>query len=189
MVSPKNGWLYKGIRSAMATFVVTIGVLGCATPDAPIGASESSAVQAIGDVTVSREGDDSVVRLEGLADPIYSVTTPADENVVVVDLVGVGGPTSGSATGMPRQVAAYDGVVDLVVPHQASSNGLRALRLYGFSPEQVMNIVQHTGNCVSASIPLALAMAADQGRLKRGDTVLLMGTGAGLSVGAMLLRW
>jgi type IV pilus secretin PilQ/predicted competence protein len=114
MVNPKNGWLYKGIRSAMATFVVTIGVLGCATPDAPMGASESSAVQAIGDVTVSREGDDSIVRLEGLADPVYSVTTPGEENVVVVDLVGVGGSTSGSTIGMPRQVAAYDGVVDLV---------------------------------------------------------------------------
>ena len=84
MVDPKNGWLSMGIRSALVTFVVTVVAMGCATPDAPNGAAASSTVQTIGDVTVSRDGDDSVVRLAGLIDPIYSVTTPGDENVVVV---------------------------------------------------------------------------------------------------------
>jgi type IV pilus secretin PilQ/predicted competence protein len=76
-------------------------------------------VQTIGDVSVSRDGGDSVVRLAGLVDPIYSVTTPADQkNVVVVDLVGVGQSEAnslmGEMGGEEQQVAAYDGVVDLV---------------------------------------------------------------------------
>ena len=118
MVDPKNGWLSMGIRSALVTFVVAIVAMGCATPDAPNGAAASSTVQTIGDVSVSRDGDDSVVTLAGLMDPIYSVTTPGDENLVVVDLVGVGKPDAESLVDTVRdedqQVAAYDGVVDLV---------------------------------------------------------------------------
>lgn len=79
--------------------------------------------------------------------------------------------------------------VDLVVPHQASGAGVRAVRRYGFSPERVVDVVATQGNCVAASLPMALATAEAEGRLKRGQVVLLLGTGAGLSVAAMLLRW
>ena len=118
MVDPKNGWLGMMIRSAVATFVVATVAMGCATPEAPSGAAASSMVQTIGEVSVTRDGDDSVVRLAGLVDPIYSVTTPGDDTLVVVDLVGVGKPDAESLMGAVRdedqQVAAYDGVVDLV---------------------------------------------------------------------------
>lgn len=79
--------------------------------------------------------------------------------------------------------------VDLVVPHQMSGPGIRAFRRAGFHEDQVMNIIADYGNCIAASIPMALAMAVEDGRLKRGDTVLLVGTGAGLSVAAGLMRW
>ncbi len=52
--------------------------MGCATPEAPSGATASPVVQTIGEVSVTRDGDDSVVRLAGLIDPIFSVTTPGD---------------------------------------------------------------------------------------------------------------
>jgi len=45
------------------------------------------------------------------------------------------------------------------------------------------------GNCVSASIPLALAEAVHAGRIRRGDRVLLAGTGAGLTLGAMAITF
>ncbi|GEM_PF-570530 len=127
MVDPNNGWLSMEIRSTMATIVVAIMASGCATPEAPSGESASSMVQTIGEVSVSRDGDDSVVTLAGLVDPIYSVTTPGDENLLVIDLVGVGKPAEDDLMGAVRdedqQVAAYDGVVDLVTVSTYDEDG------------------------------------------------------------------
>ena len=81
------------------------------------------------------------------------------------------------------------GDFDLVVPHQASGNALASLPRYGFDPDRVVDIVGEYGNCIAASIPMALAHADARGRISRGDTVLLLGTGAGLSVAAAVLRW
>ncbi|MBN1608213.1 MAG: ketoacyl-ACP synthase III [Polyangiaceae bacterium] len=79
--------------------------------------------------------------------------------------------------------------VQVVVPHQASGPGVAAATRFGFRAEAVVNRVSEEGNCVAASIPMALAYASEQGRLRRGDLVLLCGTGAGLSVLALLMRW
>lgn len=79
--------------------------------------------------------------------------------------------------------------VKLVVPHQASGPGLRLLEQIGFAPDRIVNIIEDYGNCVAASIPMALAKADQQGRISRGDHVLLIGTAAGISLGAALLRW
>ena len=51
-----------------------------------------------------------------------------------------------------------------------------------------MNI-ERFGNTTAATIPLALADAVGDGRLKKGDLVLLTSVGAGFTVGAVLLRW
>jgi 3-oxoacyl-[acyl-carrier-protein] synthase-3 len=53
----------------------------------------------------------------------------------------------------------------------------------------VINIIADYGNCIAASTPMALHEAMSTGRLHRGDRVLLLGTGAGLSVGAVVLCW
>lgn len=79
--------------------------------------------------------------------------------------------------------------MDLVIPHQASGPALAALPKYGFDEEKVVNIIGEYGNCVAASIPMALYIALNDGRIKKGDTLLLLGTGAGLSVAATILRW
>jgi type IV pilus secretin PilQ/predicted competence protein len=118
MINPKNGWIGIMIQSAVATLVFAAVAMGCATPEAPSGATASSVVQTIGEVSVTRDGDDSVVWFAGLIDPTFSVTTPGDETLVVIDLVGVGKPDAESLMGAVRdedqQVAVYDGVVDLV---------------------------------------------------------------------------
>jgi len=115
MVDPKNGWLVVGIQSVVATIVVAIVAMGCASSQVPKGAEAGSMVQTIGDVSVARDGDASIIRLEGLVDPIYSVTTPDDPNLIVVDLVGVDTLDAEIAfAGEAQQIAAYDGVVDLV---------------------------------------------------------------------------
>jgi len=79
--------------------------------------------------------------------------------------------------------------LQLVVPHQASGFGVEVYRRYGFSEKQVVDIVEKQGNCVSASIPMALAHAIQTRRLNRGDDFMLVGTGAGLSIAACILRF
>ena len=79
--------------------------------------------------------------------------------------------------------------IDLVVPHQASGPGLNAIPRFGFPPEKIVNIIGDYGNCIAASVPMALAHAAKEGRLTRGDRVLVLGPGAGLHVAGALLRW
>jgi 3-oxoacyl-[acyl-carrier-protein] synthase-3 len=79
--------------------------------------------------------------------------------------------------------------IDLIVPHQASGPALEALSRYGFDSSRIVNIVGRYGNCIAASIPMALVEAERTGRLHRGSTVMLLGTGAGLSVAGAILRW
>lgn len=79
--------------------------------------------------------------------------------------------------------------VDLVVPHQASGPAVASLERLGFAPERTMNLVAEYGNCIAASIPMTLSCAVAEGRIKRGDRILLIGTGAGLSVAGALVRW
>lgn len=81
------------------------------------------------------------------------------------------------------------GDIDWVVPHQASGPGLELLPRIGFAVDRIVNIVGEYGNCIAASIPMALARLGASGRVRRGDRVLLLGTGAGLSVAGAVLRW
>ncbi|MBN1472847.1 MAG: hypothetical protein JW925_13820, partial [Syntrophaceae bacterium] len=79
--------------------------------------------------------------------------------------------------------------IDRIIVHQASGRAIDAFVNYGFGREKVEKILDEYGNCISASIPMALAIADRKGCLKRGDNVLIGGTGAGLSVAFALLRW
>ena len=80
--------------------------------------------------------------------------------------------------------------VDVVVPHQASRHSIEQLSArLGFRPEQLFINLAERGNCIAASLPLALAYSVDAGRIRRGDRVLVVGTGAGLTLGALLLTF
>mgnify|MGYP002529013248 CR=1 FL=1 len=79
--------------------------------------------------------------------------------------------------------------VDTVIPHQASMRGVMAMDRGGFSEKQVINIVGKYGNTIAASIPMAMATADREGRLKRGDKVIVVGMGAGLHIAGAVLRW
>jgi len=95
---------------------------------------------------------------------------------------------SAGATLSQVGIAADD--VDLFVPHQANARIIdaAAARL-GIPPERTFVNIDRYGNTSAASIPIALAEAADAGRLHRGDLVLLSGFGAGMSWASALLRW
>ena len=74
--------------------------------------------------------------------------------------------------------------------NQASGKAVEAYISGGnFAKEKVINIVGKYGNCVAASLPMALTIAIQEKRVKRGDIVLLIGTGAGLSAACALIRY
>ena len=80
--------------------------------------------------------------------------------------------------------------VDVYVPHQANVRIIdHAVKKLRVAPEKTVINVQRYGNTSSGSIPLALADAADDGRLEPGKLVLLTGMGAGLTWGSALIEW
>ncbi len=76
------------------------------------------------------------------------------------------------------------------IPHQANKRIITATadRL-GMDPERVIINIEKYGNTSAGTIPLAMETAIEEGKLKKGDLVLLAAVGAGFSVGACLLRW
>jgi len=80
--------------------------------------------------------------------------------------------------------------VDWFVPHQANRRIIEgSAQKLGIAPEKIVITVDRHGNTSAASIPLALCAAVDDGRIKRGDLVLLEAMGGGFTWGAILLRW
>jgi 3-oxoacyl-[acyl-carrier-protein] synthase III len=80
--------------------------------------------------------------------------------------------------------------VDLFVAHQANIRIIEAAQQrMGLPDAKVIKNIREYGNTTAATIPLALATALDERRVRRGDLVLLTAVGAGFSVGSVLLRW
>ena len=80
--------------------------------------------------------------------------------------------------------------IDLFVSHQANRRIIEAAtERLGLAPDKVVINLEKYGNTTAGTIPLALADARREGRLKKGDLVLLASVGAGFTVGAVLLRW
>jgi len=80
--------------------------------------------------------------------------------------------------------------VDLFVSHQANRRIIQsAAERLGLDDSKVIVNIGHYGNTTAATIPLALDDARREGRLKKGDLVLLASVGAGFTVGSLLLRW
>ena len=80
--------------------------------------------------------------------------------------------------------------IDWLVPHQANKRIIDgSAKKLGIPLEKVVVTVDQHGNTSAASIPLALAAAASDGRIKEGDIVLLEAMGGGFTWGAALLRW
>src|SRR5690606_21735876 len=80
--------------------------------------------------------------------------------------------------------------IDWFVPHQANKRILDGTaKRIGLPPEKVVVTVGQHGNTSAASVPLALDTAVRDGRIKRGDLVLLEAMGGGFTWGSVLLRW
>ena len=95
-----------------------------------------------------------------------------------------------SATNALRRANVTVDDIAWFAPHQANVRIIEAAasRL-AIPPERTLVNIDRYGNTSAASIPLVLAEAADDGRLRTGDLVLLSGFGAGLTWGSAVLRW
>jgi 3-oxoacyl-[acyl-carrier-protein] synthase-3 len=80
--------------------------------------------------------------------------------------------------------------VDFVIPHQANLRIIGGVRnRLGVPPEKVIVNIDRVGNTSSASIPIAFCEAKDKGIIKRGDLILMVAFGGGLTWGAALLKY
>ena len=87
-----------------------------------------------------------------------------------------------------NDVAASE--IDVFIPHQANKRIIMATaERLGMPEEKIIINIGEYGNTTGATIPLAMHTALEQGRLKKGATVLLASFGGGYTVGATLLRW
>ena len=114
-----------------------------------------------------------VVRQEGAHVFKYAVRKFAEVSRHILDRNGIS----------PEQL-------DLFVAHQANLRIINATQeRLGLPDSKVVKNIHEYGNTTAATIPLALGTALDQGRLHRGDLVLVASVGAGFTVGTVLLRW
>jgi len=80
--------------------------------------------------------------------------------------------------------------LSLIIPHQASGAGMELVRRkLNIEKSKYMDILANHGNMIAASIPLALHYAIEQGRISRGEKVMLMGTSAGMSIGIVAFEF
>lgn len=101
----------------------------------------------------------------------------------------VHGMSEASAAALAKRALTADDI-QLVVPHQANLRIIEAAagRLEIDREHTIVNIDRY-GNTSAASIPLAMTEAADAGRLRDGDLILMSGFGAGMSWGSAVIRW
>jgi 3-oxoacyl-[acyl-carrier-protein] synthase-3 len=87
-----------------------------------------------------------------------------------------------------NNVTAAD--LDLFVSHQANRRIIMsAAERIGMPEEKVIINIDRFGNTTAGTIPLALNDAVNDGKLKKGDLILLASVGAGFTVGSVLVRW
>lgn len=79
--------------------------------------------------------------------------------------------------------------IKYIVPHQASKPAMKLVgHKMGFSQEKIINIIENTGNVISASIPMAWHYLLENYDLVKGDKILLFGTSAGLSIAGTIIE-
>jgi len=79
--------------------------------------------------------------------------------------------------------------IDLLVPHQASKALQMIMKRLNVPEEKYVNFVKEYGNMVSASTPVAFCRALDEGKIKKGDMVMFMGTAAGLTANVLVFKY
>lgn len=113
------------------------------------------------------------VLMAGQAVMKFAVKAMADASNLVLEKAGM----------------TYDDI-DLVVPHQANYRIVdSAIKKMGIDENKIYLTLKHYGNTSASCIPVALSKAADEGRIKKGDKILIVGFGGGLTWGAAIFEF
>ena len=89
-----------------------------------------------------------------------------------------------------KKIDMDESEIDWLVPHQANIRIIEAAaKRLNMPMEKVVMNIERYGNVSAASIPIALAEAAENGRFKKGDIIALAGFGAGLTWSSCLMKW
>lgn len=97
---------------------------------------------------------------------------------------------SNSAIKVLKDANIESSEIDLVIPHQANLRIIESsTKKLNVEKDKIFVNLQNYGNMSAASIPVALAEAVEKNLIKKGDIVLIVGFGAGLTWGSMLIRW
>jgi 3-oxoacyl-[acyl-carrier-protein] synthase-3 len=140
------------------------------------------------------EWDALVVQGGGSAKPFSQAIVDNREHFIRMDGKRVFKFATRTMTRSVQHVIQESGVpfseIDFVVPHQANARIIEtAVKRLKIDPDKVMVNVDRYGNTSAASIPIALAEAADQGKIKEDDHVVLVGFGAGLTWASAVIHW
>ncbi|MFZ4679262.1 MAG: 3-oxoacyl-ACP synthase III family protein [Flavobacterium sp.] len=80
--------------------------------------------------------------------------------------------------------------IDMLIPHQANLRISQFIqKKFSLTDEQVFNNIQKYGNTTAASIPIALTEAWEQGKIKKGDTIVLAAFGSGFTWASAIIKW
>lgn len=80
--------------------------------------------------------------------------------------------------------------IDMLIPHQANLRISQFIqKKFGLTDDQVFNNIQKYGNTTAASIPIALTEAWKEGKIKKGDVVVLAAFGSGFTWGSVIIKW
>lgn len=80
--------------------------------------------------------------------------------------------------------------IDLLIPHQANLRISQFIqKKFGLNDDQVFNNIQKYGNTTAASIPIALTEAWEEGKIKKGDTIVLAAFGSGFTWASAIIKW
>jgi len=95
-----------------------------------------------------------------------------------------------SALSVVKKAGLEKNDIDCFIPHQANIRIIEsAAKRLGLSADKIFINAQKYGNTSAASIPIALHEACEEGRIKKGNRIVLVGFGAGLTWGACAVRW
>ena len=118
-----------------------------------------------------------------IGDPLLKMDGPAVFKLAVRVL-------EDAARSVVEKAGRHEDDIDFLIPHQANIRIMQSMaKKLGLGPERLVVTVDEHGNTSAASVPLALDVAVRDGRVKRGDTVLLEGVGGGFTWGAVLLDY
>ena len=164
---------------------VPIGVIGIIFESRPnVTTDAASLCFKTGNATILRGGSEAIDSNRALAAALQAGGERAGLPPDSIQLI----PFTDRAS--VEHMARMDQYIDLIIPHQANVRIVDAIReRLGLPPEKAFLNLQKYGNTSGAAIAIALDEASREGRLKKGDNVLLVAFGAGFAWAASVIRW